>query len=362
MGGMDKGDKRVGDYGTPEQEIPATGFGPGVDWESCMTMNDTWGFKKNDHNWKSSATLIRNLVDCASKGGNYLLNIGPTAEGLFPQASIERLAEIGRWMKANNESIYATTASPFKRLPWGRCTQKSGALVSALASPKHTSLSSATVRNATTLYLHVFDWPADGKLLVPGLKNQAQKACLLAGPNRKVAPLERTNKGLTISLPPTAPDPVSSTVVLVIQGAPDVEEPGLVQAADGSALLSASEARLHGAGLRYESGQQRDNLGYWSNPDDWADWEIKITKPGKFEVSAETAAPEPASFEISAGAGKLQAAAPVTGDYGNFKLTRLGILQIPSAGKITIAVRPIKANWHPINLKALRLKPVPANP
>ena len=92
MAGMDKGAERIGDYGTPEQEIPPTGFGPGVDWESCMTMNNHWGYNKNDQNWKSSTTLIRNLIDCASKGGNYLLNIGPTSEGVFPDASIERLA------------------------------------------------------------------------------------------------------------------------------------------------------------------------------------------------------------------------------------------------------------------------------
>ena len=115
---------QIGDYGTPEQEIPPTGFGPGVDWESCMTMNDHWGYNKNDQHWKSATTLIRNLIDCASKGGNYLLNVGPTSEGLFPQPSIERLAEIGKWMKANGEAIYDTQASPFDQLAWGRCTQK----------------------------------------------------------------------------------------------------------------------------------------------------------------------------------------------------------------------------------------------
>lgn len=98
-----------GDFGTPEQEIPATGLG--YDWETCMTMNDHWGYNKNDHNWKSKEDLIRKLVDITSKGGNFLLNVGPTAEGLFPQPSIERLAAIGKWMKINGESIYGTSAS-----------------------------------------------------------------------------------------------------------------------------------------------------------------------------------------------------------------------------------------------------------
>ena len=112
IAGTTDGQERVGDYGTPEQTIPANGFGPGVDWETCMTMNDTWGYKRQDQNWKSTQTLIRNLVDIASKGGNYLLNVGPTSEGLIPEASVERLNEIGQWMSVNGEAIHDTTATP----------------------------------------------------------------------------------------------------------------------------------------------------------------------------------------------------------------------------------------------------------
>jgi alpha-L-fucosidase len=105
-----------GDTETPEQFIPATGY-PGRDWETCMTLNDTWGYKSYDNNWKSTETIVRNLVDIASKGGNYLLNVGPTSEGLIPAPSVELLKAVGAWMKVNSQAIYATTASPFKRLP-----------------------------------------------------------------------------------------------------------------------------------------------------------------------------------------------------------------------------------------------------
>jgi alpha-L-fucosidase len=185
-----------GDFGTPEQEIPATGLG--YDWETCMTMNDHWGYNKNDHNWKSKEDLIRKLVDIASKGGNFLLNVGPTAEGLFPEPSIERLAAMGKWMKLNSESIYGTSASLFEKLDWGRSTTKPG-----------------------KIYLHVFDWPEDGKLRVPGLVSKAESAYLLADAD-KILNVEYMNGYAVISMPKNAPDPIVSVAVLEFKEEPEV--------------------------------------------------------------------------------------------------------------------------------------------
>lgn len=196
----------VGDYGTPEQTIPPNGFGPGVDWESCMTMNDHWGFNKNDQNWKSTETLVRNLINCASKGGNFLLNVGPTSDGVIPAPSIERLKEIGDWMDINKESIYGTQAGPFSRkLSWGRCTSKREG-------------------DATLLYLHVFEWPEHGQLLVPGLKSKVQKAYLLADSKKANLPRKQTESGLLVTVPQNAAKPISTTVVLRIKGDVTVED------------------------------------------------------------------------------------------------------------------------------------------
>jgi len=117
MEGLTKKGMFGGDFGTPEQQIPPTGL-PNTDWETCMTMNDHWGYNSHDKNFKSSKEIIRMLTDIASKGGNYLLNIGPTASGTFPQESLDRLRDIGKWMELNSESIYGTGASPLSTTPW----------------------------------------------------------------------------------------------------------------------------------------------------------------------------------------------------------------------------------------------------
>jgi alpha-L-fucosidase len=183
----------LGDYTTPEQRIPKNALG--IDWETCMTMNGTWGYKKDDNHWKSTETLVRNLIDITSKGGNYLLNVGPTSEGEIPQASVERLEEMGKWMKVNGQAIYGAKGVAFgEPVKWGRATQKPG-----------------------KLFLEVFDWPSDGKLLVP-VKNRASKATLLTEPATALK-AETGDDGLAIELPKSAPDKIASVVEADISGA-----------------------------------------------------------------------------------------------------------------------------------------------
>jgi alpha-L-fucosidase len=187
----------LGDYTVEEQTIPADGHP--LPWESCMTINRHWGYKKDDHDWKPASELVRNLVDIASKGGNLLLNVGPTGEGVIPAPSVERLREVGQWLQVNGEAIYGTSASPLQKSDWGRCTQK----VSA---------------DGTTLYLHVFDWPEDGKLFVPGLTGRVESAFLLAVNPRQPLETSSTAGGTTIRVPPSAPDALSSTLVVRMNG------------------------------------------------------------------------------------------------------------------------------------------------
>jgi alpha-L-fucosidase len=188
--------KGAGDYETPEQQIPPNGL-PGHDWETCMTINGSWGYNAEDHNWKSADTLLCNLIDIASKGGNYLLNVGPDATGVIPQPEVQRLKEMGAWLKINGQAIYGTTASPFKeQLPWGRCTRKES-------------------KNSTILYLTVFNWPSDGKLIAPDLTNKVISSTLLENGTKLQS--TSTANGLIISVPTNAPDSIASVIKVVIK-------------------------------------------------------------------------------------------------------------------------------------------------
>jgi alpha-L-fucosidase len=205
MGGFSRSAEAVGDFATPEQEIPATGL-PGVDWESCMTMNGHWGFNAADASWKSPSELVRNLIDVASKGGNYLLNVGPRADGTFPPEAVERLAAIGAWMGEAGEAIHGTTASPFDALPWGRVTVKANGAT-------------------TTLYLHLFDPPPPTELLrLPGLLNEVRSVRFVNGKGACVPFVASVDElpavGWQIQL--TEPDPIATVLAFELDEAPDV--------------------------------------------------------------------------------------------------------------------------------------------
>ena len=199
-----------GDTETPEQHIPPQGY-PGRDWETCMTLNNTWGFKKDDQNWKSLETVIRNLCDIASKGGNYLLNVGPDSHGEIPIESVKRLAEVGTWMKVNGPAIYGTSATPF-----GEELGKPTEAVDAYGKKRPTS--SGMVWRATQkpghVYLIIFQWPSDGKFSVPAFVHSITGASLLADPATKLT-ISQDDKGITVSgLPAKAPDAIASVIDL----------------------------------------------------------------------------------------------------------------------------------------------------
>lgn len=177
----------IGDFGTPEQNVPDQGL-PGVDWESCITMNGNWGYNRADQNWKSVAQLVGLLVETASKGGNLLLNVGPTGTGAVPAPSEERLQAMGRWMRQHGEAIYGTTASPFAGTPF-RATQS---------------------RQRINLFFPT--WPGEREVLLPRLESLPNAARVLG--QRETLPVRRVDDGVVMTLPPQATDHICSVISL----------------------------------------------------------------------------------------------------------------------------------------------------
>lgn len=188
-------DVRHGDFTTPEQHIPATGV-RGVDWEACMTLNGTWGWSQHDFSWKSASDLVRNTVDIASKGGNYLINAGPLADGTIPETIQVRFRELGEWMKVYGESVRGTTANPVGAVPWGRITAKPG-----------------------KLYLHVIDWPKDHRILVPIQPPPLHVTGRMLGePAGGSLACDIQSNGVVVTLKPGRQNPYVSVAVLEMTG------------------------------------------------------------------------------------------------------------------------------------------------
>lgn len=330
-----------GDTETPEQFIPATGF-KDRDWEVCMTMNGTWGYKSYDNDWKSTEDLLKKLCDIVSKGGNFLLNVGPNAQGEIPQPSIDRLKAIGAWMKINSESIYGTTANPLAKMKWGRCTKKID-------------------RNKATLYLHVFEWPSDGKLMVPGLKNKPVKVSLLdGGSSLKFQP---TENGLVIEVPEKAPDKIVSVIKLKIDGQINADPVALMQSENGNVDLTDEEMAdiqidgNHGRPARIQTLDGQDCFSQWTDYRCWIGWNFKIKKPGAFEVVAEVGSKEPSTLVVGITNGENHTVnvEPKNGS-DEFRKISLGTVTIPKAGVYELRISPENQNsWKQVNLRNVEL-------
>jgi len=328
----------VGDYGTPEQTIP--GKAPATPWESCMTLNGNWGYNKFDQNWKSTTSLIRNLIDCASKGGNYLLNVGPTAEGVIPFQSVIRLQQIGRWMDQNGTAIFGTKPGPFAALPYGRCTMRD-----------------------RTLFVHVFDVPADRMLPLAGLQTKVKKAYLLADAKKTALEVADSVNGPVVQLPlyPAAPWNEHANVVVVELDGEAVVENRILPATDGSFTLAARDAEIEGGGgAHYEAGDGKDNIGYWSDTKSVVVWNVALPRAGRFDVILKNAvkAGSGGSFVANIGAATLQASAAETGEWTTFKDQNIGTVEIAKAGQVRIALKAESITGEGImNLQSVRLVP-----
>ena len=344
----------VGDYRSMgDNQIPVKVMD--YDWETPVTLNDTWGFKKDDHNWKSTQTLIRQLVDVASKNGNYLLNVGPTSEGLIPQPSVDRLKEVGQWLKTNGEAVYGARPSPFPyEFEWGSITSKPG-----------------------RLYLHIIDWPSNGNFELYGVKGKVKKAYLLAARGKSLAVKQSdapAGGSLRIQLPSVPPDKNVSTVALEFDSQPSFEK-GLIQQPDGKVTLSCIFAEQN------EPKVNVDNRGVamrWTDPAGSMTWDFTVFKPGRYNVVAVSSEGR-SSFSrtpdwegghrvnVSVAGQSIEAALADNGRSVNARnplwrdvRSDVGQVEISKAGQVKLMFKPVAINTEKkmgLMLRALELSP-----
>ena len=291
------------------------------DWEGIPTTNESYGYNQNDHSHKTVAHFIRVLAKAAARGGNILMNIGPRGDGTFDPADLTILQGIGDWWQINGESIRGTTRTPLAVQAWGESTRKSN-----------------------TLYLHVFDWPHDGKIVVGGLKTDVKQAWLLADKANtiftklkvtRVNPLDVRIEGL----PKTAPDANDSVIVLDCVGEPQADKTRLLAANVGTNTLRAFDAKLIGP-LQFGAGKKNSAwVNNWTSKTEAVVWPVRIKEKATYAVSVVYDAPvgQKSQGLVEGDAGK-EAVQRHTGADGIFTVA-LGSKSFSATVQTGIAVR-----------------------
>jgi alpha-L-fucosidase len=345
----------MGDYGSlGDNQIPV-GPLPGA-WEVPATLNDSWGFNRNDHNWKPARQIILTVCDLSAKGINYLLSVGPDGDGALPPMAVEILHEVGRWLDVNGEAIYGTQPSPFPcEFDWGRITCRPG-----------------------KVYL-IFTQPRRGAFRLSGLRNRVKRVYTLREPElavefRQVEDPSLGCHALELSLPADRATADAPWVLACeIEGELDVDG-RIQQQGAGDLQLFAHQADLYRSGkplkrvdttyagviaaaeaaneMRAEDRLHVDFGGKtrnWFNEEDWISWRFLVVEPGAFRVDLHTVAAKYAPWlgghEVEVRLGKQVLGGVVKADrvvnshrtmHFAEAVTKLGVLRIEQPGWYTL--------------------------
>ena len=336
---------RVGHYNqeflADYQSMSDNGMPPGgleEYWESPQTLNGTWGYSKHDLLWKTPETIIIKLVEIASRGGNYLLNIGPDGNGVIPDTTVQIFKKVGSWLERNAESIYGTTANPFGELPWGYCTIKDN-----------------------KIYVFVREWPVEKTISLSGLKNKVTSAYLLINKTTTLE-IEQTGDLTKIKLPDQAPDSPVSVLVLETDDVPKVDPPKVIQDTAGKMVFNYLAANTTGKTLTRFNRKGGFHISKWTTPEDAVEWTVNITKPGKFRMDIKYAANkewEGKTYEINFAGSHIEKSVLHTGSWYDYSVFPIGYIEISSGGEYKLSMRPME-NSSPdlMYLNSITLTPV----
>lgn len=344
----------VGDFSTLGDHSLSQVNHPGL-WETIDTTNNSWGYAWYDENWKSGKEIIHRLISTVGRGGNYMLNVGPNAKGLVPEYAQKGLLKAGEWLNQYGETIYGAQASP-----WGRAQ----------------SWGDITVQGSV-IYLHVFDWPQDGRIHLSGLKNRIISSTLLGAANLNVLVSRSSKDWIELQVPVAKPDSLVPVIALEVAGLPKVDDtPGVDP--DIQTTLNSAFAICDGCTNQEIRWMQKfGDWNYANNLMNWSDdsegtWQINVAEPGIYSIAVEYSANEIVDFSewiIRFGDEIRMLQALDTGERLNskrqpkgrtlyrYRTDAVGVIAL-KAGKQTITVSPkSKVVGGGINLKAIHLTP-----
>jgi alpha-L-fucosidase len=329
--------KNFGDYvdtsDNPVEIRPTPG-----DWECIPTVNNSYGYHKLDNHYKTPAFFVRLLAKTAAKGGNMLLNIGPMGDGRIDPNATAILSGIGQWMAVNGDSIHGTTRTPLDRQAWGDSTLK-----------------------GDTLYLHIFQWPADDRLVVAGLQSNISSAYLLADPAQNPLSTERLNDNdLVVHLPVIAPDQVDSVVALKL-AEPIKALPGFLlsdQIADNRLL--AYDGKIQGGKVTYGDGKAGNyGVAGFSHDGDSITWSARLNAPAEFDVAvgySTTSADQTGEYQLKIGDQTLTHRVVPTKVARSVTIVNVGQVKLP-AGENDITLSPVNPDGPLMTLFEIHLYP-----
>jgi alpha-L-fucosidase len=338
----------LGDYDTlGDQEIPRLPR-PGL-WETPDTANDTWGYAWYDRNWKSPSEIAERLVRVVSRGGTYMLNVGPDGLGRIPEQSARILREVGKWVHAHKDAIHGTDSTPFGPIPWGECTAR-----------------------GNTLFMHVFQWPSNGKLILPGLNSKIKRATL----DGEIIKVVREENLLTLHVPKLRPDTLIPVITLELSGPIDASRDLYVLNGCHN-ILEMGMAKLKGCGIKAVNWMEKfgdwkhmECVGDWKGSEPSVTWNFNTVAPGSFYLDVEYTCPADDDYsEWGIRCGDTHVTFPLidSGERANrkafggalprFRTTRIGVIDFPKPGAQQLVFGPTTAEGKNIRVSALRLIP-----
>lgn len=307
-------------------------------WESIPTTNESYGYSRHDRSHKPPAHFIRLLASAASKGGNILMNVGPRGDGSWDPVDVEIFRGVGRWLEVNGESIYGTVQSGLPQQRWG-----------------------VTTRKGSTLYLHVFEWPRDGRLTVGGLTSDIAEVRIIPAPGVSPAHRRLNDRDVEITLPADAPDTVNTVIALTLSHERPPYPVRLLGPGEPN-VLYAFDATLHGGGLGYGDGKPSRNYVHgWTGNHQWFEWPVRLNRPAVYDLALEYntgADDQSGTVTVECGGQAFEVAyGPHTENRGTATVP-VGRLTLPT-GEVSLALKGVEydgsAYMRPV---AVHLAPV----